>query len=245
MDFLKKMTFCLVSTIPLLSNQPNTLSPDIPLYYGSLTPRPIIHPNGSYAWSGVTSNGAYSPNNAFYHANGKMAWGGLCQERLYSTSDKAFFYYENGAKAWGGIHQYKHSWISDNGKFHHYTGELAWGGVDQTKTTGFFLSDNGKFFHAGGELAWNGVWGGKVYYPNGQVAWNGGLNSAVYDQNGRFVTLSDYVYLHLGFNSWLYIESGKKFELILNLGQGINLRVKKEGVTFDVQGVLFDLNNDF
>jgi hypothetical protein len=214
-----------------------------PLYFGSNVPMPIIHSNGSYAWSGVYPKESYAPERAFFHDNRSLMWGGLIQERLSFTSDKAYFNYVNGQKAWGGLYQSRLRWTSDDAKFYHSNGQMAWGGLDQNVQ--YWMTSNGKFFHANGELAWDGVFGSKVFYDTGKVAWNGKPKSHVFDKDGKFVSVADYVSICLGYNNWLYVSSDRRFELILDLGPGYKLRVKNNTVLLDVYGTMFDITNDF
>jgi|GEM_PF-5241130 len=214
-----------------------------PIFFGSYVQTPIVHKNGVDAWSGIFPKGNFSRETAFFHENGTIAWGGLIQHRQTFTSDKAFFNYDNTQKAWGGLFQEKQLWVSENGKFYHPNGQVAWGGLDQNKLS--WIQEAGKFYHSNGTLAWDGYFGSKVYYANGEIAWNGEERSYVYDESGKFVSTADYIHLHLGCDNWLYISSKRQFELILNLGPGVRLRVTDKRALFDVCQTSFDVAHDF
>jgi len=245
---MNKIARTLLILLPLVASAPIYSAEADPrlasIYYGSMTPTPILHSNGNYAWSGIYPNGVYSSERAFFHDNGQLAWGGLSQERQsWSCTDKAFFYYDNGQKAWGGLHQSRQRWLSENGKFFHANGQLAWGGLDQQQQ--YWTSDSGKFYHENGTVAWSGVSGTPVYYNNGQVAWKGTPGSAIYDETGKFTCVADFVQIQLGSGSWLNVFADRQPELILNLGVGYNLRIKNHGVWMELYGASYDVTNDF
>lgn len=212
--------------------------PDI--YIGLFEQSEIWHANGTIAWSGIFSDGIYSPATAFFHYNGILAWGGLSQTKSTWITDKAFFFYDNGQVAWGGLSQTKQSWTSEHGKFFHRNGELAWGGLDQNQQS--WTSDNAKFYHSNGQLAWSGRHNSKVYYSNGRVAWEGQARSTAYDIYGKRMAIADYVYVHLGDNNWLFVSSRKEgeFVMLLNLGPGYELKVKPDNVVLELYGQIFD-----
>lgn len=232
--------------------------PQEEILWGRLLPQsPIYHRSGFLAWNGVRQTDKYDPSNSFYHTTGTIAWDGM--KRTVNTwgtpSDKGIFYYDNEQEAWGGIPQKLNVWGDHhkNGIFTHRNGCELWAGVQQKLNTWGDSRSAAYIYHANGTKAWGGLKQrlsssgntheeGNLYYDNGQLAWSGLKGSAVYDASGlMIVNNADYVYLHLGFNCWLYVDYLGNYKISLYLGDGYTLHTSPQKTYLDLFNLFIDL----
>lgn len=241
------LLFFSISNLSYASSETHSGTPEI--YWGLLDANEqiLIHNNGQVAWNGIVQTGTFNADNVFYHANGMIAWDGMKRTRNSwgDPSQKGIFYYDNGNIAWGGIQQKANSWgeIHQEGIFYHAEGEKLWAGLEQKVNTWGEIRNEAIFYHSNGTKAWEGLKKFGLYHSNGQLAWNCNQKSPVYDSNGKKITsVADYVYLHLGNNSWLYADHLGQSKLILNLGEGYQIIVENSQISLTVLGKHFNLD---
>jgi hypothetical protein len=248
-------TLC-ANALPILVPAPVPI-PEQEILWGRLLPQSAIyHYTNFLAWNGVRQTDKYDPSNSFYHTNGSIAWDGM--KRTINTwgdpSDRGIFYYDNGQEAWGGIQQKLNTWGDHHkqGIFYHRDGNILWTGVEQKISTWGDSRNAAYVLHTNGEKAWGGLkqrlshgsthTEGNVYHDNGQLAWSGLKGSPVYDSSGlMMVNNADYIYLHLGYNCWLYVDYTGNFKITLHLGEGYTLHTSAKKTFLELYQLYIEL----